>query len=56
MALIYLAAFWSLGVQILGLVGSHGILPASDFLNYIHQAGRQQPFLGSSHPLLVQSQ
>jgi len=35
MALIYLVAFWSLGVQILGLVGSHGILPAGDFLKYI---------------------
>jgi lipase maturation factor 1 len=37
MALIYLTAFWSLGVQILGLVGSHGILPAGDLLNYIAQ-------------------
>ena len=37
MALIYLVAFWSLGVQILGLIGSHGILPASDFLHYIDQ-------------------
>jgi len=37
MALIYLAAFWSLGVQVLGLMGSHGILPASDFLHYIDQ-------------------
>jgi len=38
--LIYLAAFWSLGVQILGLVGSHGILPVSDFLHYIgYEAG-----------------
>jgi hypothetical protein len=35
MALIYLAAFWSLGVQVLGLVGSHGILPAADFLHFI---------------------
>jgi hypothetical protein len=37
MALIYLTAFWSLGVQVLGLVGSHGVLPAGDFLNYITQ-------------------
>jgi len=38
MALIYLAAFWSLGVQILGLIGHHGILPAGDFLRYVGQA------------------
>jgi len=37
MALIYLIAFWSLGVQILGLIGSHGILPTGDFLHYIAQ-------------------
>ena len=37
MALIYLVAFWSLGVQVLGLIGSHGILPASDFLHFIRQ-------------------
>lgn len=37
MALIYLAAFWSLSVQIIGLIGSHGILPSRDFLHYIAQ-------------------
>jgi len=37
MALIYLVAFWSLGVQILGLIGSHGILPTADFLQYVRQ-------------------
>src|SRR5580698_3842189 len=37
MALIYLAAFWSLGLQVLGLIGSHGILPTSDFLHFISQ-------------------
>jgi len=37
MALIYLIAFWSLGVQVLGLIGSHGLLPVSDFLNFITQ-------------------
>src|ERR1019366_718388 len=31
MALIYLAAFLSFGVQALGLIGSHGILPLSEF-------------------------
>jgi hypothetical protein len=46
MAFIYLAAFWSLGVQILGLVGSHGILPVGDFL----QAARQQEL----HPYWAQ--
>ena len=40
MALIYLTAFWSLGVQIIGLIGSHGVLPIGDFLNYFsHQQG-----------------
>jgi hypothetical protein len=37
MALIYLAAFWSLGVQVLGLIGHHGILPTIDFLQYVRQ-------------------
>jgi len=37
MALVYLAAFWSLGVQVLGLIGHHGILPTSDFLQLIDQ-------------------
>ena len=37
MALIYLVAFWSLAVQILGLIGSHGILPAADYLHLISQ-------------------
>ena len=37
MALVYLAAFWSLGVQVLGLIGSHGILSANEFLHFIAQ-------------------
>ncbi|MDT8283184.1 MAG: lipase maturation factor family protein, partial [Gammaproteobacteria bacterium] len=37
LALIYFAAFLSLGVQITGLIGGHGILPVSEFLQYIHQ-------------------
>ena len=37
MAFIYFVAFWSLGVQILGLVGSHGITPAKEYLQYISQ-------------------
>src|SRR5208283_5792274 len=32
MGLIYLAAFVSFGVQALGLIGSHGILPLSGFV------------------------
>jgi len=32
MGLIYLAAFASFGVQALGLIGSHGILPLSEFV------------------------
>src|SRR5215510_13456143 len=32
---IYLIAFWSFGVQANGLIGSHGILPAADFLHAV---------------------
>ena len=35
LALIYMIAFASLGVQILGLVGSDGILPAAEFLESV---------------------
>ena len=35
---IYLAAFASLGVQILGLVGSAGILPLTEYLDAAHRA------------------
>ena len=35
---IYLMAFTSFGVQAGGLVGSHGILPASEFLGAVHQS------------------
>jgi lipase maturation factor 1 len=35
---IYLMAFASFGVQAGGLVGSHGILPASEFLGAVHQS------------------
>ena len=37
LALVYLAAFLSLGVQILGLAGSGGILPATDYLHSVHE-------------------
>lgn len=43
-ALIYLIAFWSLAVQIIGLVGSHGILPAGDFLSYVSQVAPAKCF------------
>jgi predicted DCC family thiol-disulfide oxidoreductase YuxK len=33
LALIYLIAFVSLGVQVRGLIGSHGILPLGDYLD-----------------------
>jgi len=35
---IYLMAFASFGVQAAGLVGSHGILPASEFLGSVHKS------------------
>jgi len=34
---IYFAAFASFGVQAAGLVGSHGILPVTDFLRDVHE-------------------
>src|SRR5438552_2814898 len=36
LGLTYFVAFASLAVQITGLIGSHGILPAADFLQSIH--------------------
>src|SRR5438067_1993274 len=36
LGVIYLFAFASLWVQIIGLVGSHGISPIADFLNAIN--------------------
>ncbi len=38
LALTYLAAFLSLGVQVHGLVGEHGLLPAGEFLNAVRAA------------------
>jgi predicted DCC family thiol-disulfide oxidoreductase YuxK len=38
LGLIYLIAFVSFGCQVLGLVGSQGIVPARDFLDAVHQA------------------
>ncbi len=35
---IYLMAFASFGIQAAGLVGSHGILPTTDFLDAVHQS------------------
>jgi lipase maturation factor 1 len=34
---VYLMAFASFGVQAAGLIGSHGILPLTDFLRAVHQ-------------------
>jgi hypothetical protein len=36
-AFVYLIAFVSWGVQAQGLIGSHGILPAADFLATVHR-------------------
>ncbi len=38
LALVYLAAFLSLGSQVHGLIGEHGLLPAGPFLRVVHQA------------------
>ena len=37
LGLVYFVAFISLGVQVTGLVGSHGLLPAAAFLQAVHQ-------------------
>jgi len=37
LAIIYFAAFLSLGVQITGLVGANGILPFTELLEYLYQ-------------------
>lgn len=37
LAIIYFAAFFSLGIQITGLVGANGILPVNDLLDYLYQ-------------------
>jgi lipase maturation factor 1 len=41
MGIIYLSAFVSLVIQILGLVGSHGILPADRMMEALTQQARQ---------------
>lgn len=42
----YLAAFWSLGVQILGLVGQDGILPVSEYLDAARQGWGSTAYWG----------
>lgn len=43
MGIVYLVAFWSLGVQIRGLTGQDGILPAAQFMTAVRTwAGTQQ--------------
>jgi hypothetical protein len=40
----YLSAFWSLGIQVQGLIGEHGILPASELMAAARRhAGPQGP-------------
>lgn len=38
LGLVFLAAFVSMAVQVLGLVGSHGILPLSEYLSGLREA------------------
>jgi hypothetical protein len=42
---VYLAAFWSLAIQVDGLLGSRGILPASRYLDLVHRALGPRRFL-----------
>lgn len=37
LAVIYFAAFFSLAVQVTGLIGVNGILPLTEFLDYLYQ-------------------
>jgi predicted DCC family thiol-disulfide oxidoreductase YuxK len=46
LGIVYLIAFWSLWVQLDGLVGSHGILPAADLISEVQkQFGTQRYFI-----------
>jgi predicted DCC family thiol-disulfide oxidoreductase YuxK len=44
LALVYLAAFLSLGSQVFGLVGEHGLLPARDLLLAVREARGGEAF------------
>jgi lipase maturation factor 1 len=44
LGLIYFMAFASLAVQITGLIGSHGLLPAGDYLQAIHDRFGSQSY------------
>jgi len=44
-ALVYVAAFLSLGVQVHGLVGEAGLLPAGEYLAWAHRARGDQAML-----------
>src|SRR3989449_6499667 len=44
LGLIYLVAFVSLSTQITGLVGSHGILPAADYLRAVRENFGQERY------------
>src|SRR5437763_13215937 len=44
MGAIYAIAFVSFGVQAMGLVGSHGILPAAEFLQAVRAAAGSAAF------------
>lgn len=61
LGIIYLIAFVSFGTQIIGLIGSEGILPAGDFLERVRQSVGLDGYrliptlfwLNSSDPVLV---
>jgi len=61
LGIIYLIAFVSFGIQIIGLIGSEGILPAGDFLERVRQSFGLDGYwlvptlfwLNSSDPALV---
>ncbi len=50
LGLIYFAAFASLAVQILGLVGEAGVLPLDSFLRMVREQARHQRPTNSCRP------
>jgi predicted DCC family thiol-disulfide oxidoreductase YuxK len=49
---VYFIAFVSLGVQISGLIGSNGILPAAPFMNAVREGAAQQNIGAARYALL----
>ena len=53
LGVVYLVAFWSLAVQVDGLIGSRGILPAGEFLRHDRARPRRAGVLAAPDPALA---